>query len=141
MVAVATVGSTPIAQRVGAQPEPADLPRLLPRRGTAGQRGLEPGYYPAIGWPAGTVVGWDGVEWQGPVTVPGYYDVAGRGLVWWNGRTWAPDIVAERPSPPARRARAAWAHRRRRPWAPPVARVAVTSAAAGAMLLVVAHIR
>jgi hypothetical protein len=61
--------------------------------------GLGTGYYPAVGFPPGTVVAWDGQGWHGPLTMPGYYDGPGGGSVWWNGQAWCPDIVAGRPVP------------------------------------------
>ncbi|HVM66467.1 MAG TPA: hypothetical protein VMU14_16480 [Acidimicrobiales bacterium] len=60
--------------------------------------GLAPGYYPAIGFAAGTVVAWDGRAWHGPLTLPGYYEGPDGGAVWWNGQAWCPDIVAGRPA-------------------------------------------
>jgi hypothetical protein len=106
----------------------------------AAEQALASGYYPAIGFPPGTVVIWDGQAWHGPVTVPGYYGTADGAHVWWNGNEWCPDVVACRP-PPAPRPRQGPAHRRPRPQAWQAVRATLLAVATLLVLVLVAHVR
>ncbi len=126
-----SVGPTEHAEAVLLHAVPA-APEAEPESGLE----LDPGYYPAMGWPTGTVRAWDGSVWRAPVTVPGFYPAPDGSPVWWNGRLWVPGITppetpgsAESAAPaepdgaaaltesatPARRRPGAPAHRRRRP--------------------------
>ncbi len=122
-----------------------------PSPGAVAAADLEPGYYPAVGWPEGTVVGWDGDRWHEPVTAPGYYQRPGGAVHWWNGRSWVPDIVAGRPPsarpaasrPPAgggqRRNGPAHRRRRRGGWQARAAGAASAAVVAGTLLVARMH--